>query len=374
MSHSFYLSSLSGSVIKYIGLPFCALAALSLSGHSVASMQELGDEEIQSVVGQDGLSIVLSNNFGYRWTDIPASTYADGSIATPAVANGFRFIAPRRPMYDANQMTEFDKEYLEISDYSLSTSDYATITDPMKLDLVTLPDGKAAIQFSLAENASGLGKKSIGFTLSSFARVQVDNDTSAANLLPPEKWTIGRIEITDIVQKGTKYMLTPMNDGFGFSFQTEFNIGSLSINPQFTRDAGTGLYTLPDNEWIKATNVAVCGSLSASDTCVPGSKFVFGDPVAGPLVLKAENINGSPAITLTMGNVNVQAKDGDTPLAHGSIVVDSLQAKSVTIDTSTPTPTVVPNRCAAGLCDFGKQVIGDMKIYSMRVRLTDLNR
>lgn len=354
-------------------LPLCVASALSVSSLAGASMQEMGDDEIQSVVGQDGLSIVLSNNFGYRWKDIAATTYADGSIATPAVANGFRFIAPRRPMYDANQMTEFDKEYLEISDYSLTTSGYAPITDPMKLDLVTLPDGKAAIQFSLAENASGLGKQSIGFTLSSFARVQVDNDTSVANLRPPEKWTIGRIEMTDIVQKGTKYMLTPMNDGFGFSFQTEFNIGSLSINPQFTRDAGTGLYTLPDNEWIKATNVAVCGSLTATDTCMPGSKFVFGDPVAGPLVLKAENVNGSPAITLTMGNVNVQAKDGDTPLAHGSIVIDSLQAKSVMNDPATPGNTI-PNRCAAGLCDFGKQVIGDIKIYSMRVRLTDLNR
>lgn len=344
-------------------LPLCVSSALCMSALAGASMQEMGDDEIQSVVGQDGLSIVLSNNFGYRWTDIQATTYADGSIATPAVANGFRFIAPRRPMYDANQMTEFDKEYLEISDYSLTTSGYAPITDPMKLDLVTLPDGKAAIQFSLAENASGLGKQSIGFTLSSFARVQVDNDTSVANLRPPEKWTIGRIEMTDIVQKGTKYMLTPMNDGFGFSFQTEFNIGSLSINPQFTRDSGTGLYTLPDDEWIKATNVAVCGSLTATDTCMPGSKFVFGDPVAGPLVLKAENVNGSPAITLTMGNVNVQAKDGDTPLARGSIVVDSLKAQ-----------TVAANRCAGGTCDFGKQVIGDMKIYSMRVRLTDLNR
>lgn len=374
MNRQIYISSQSG-LVKRSGLhTFYVVVALSLSGFASASMQEMADEEIQGVVGQDGLSIVLSNNFGYRWTDIPATTFADGSTAHPGKANGFRFIAPRRPMYDANQMTEFDKEYLEISDYTLSTSDYAPITDPMKLDLVTLPDGKAAIQFSLAENASGLGKKSIGFTLSSFARVQVDNDTSVANLRPPEKWTIGRIEMTDIVQKGTKYMLTPMNDGFGFSFQTEFNIGSLSINPQFTRDPGTGLYTLPDNEWIKATNVAVCGSLSASDTCVPGSKFVFGDPVAGPLVLKAENINGSPAITLTMGNVNVQAKEGDTPLAHGSIVIDSLQAKSVTIDTSAPTPTIAPNRCAAGLCDFGKQVIGDMKIYSMRVRLTDLNR
>lgn len=374
MNRQIYISSQSGLVKMSRLHAFYVVVALSLSGIASASMQEMADEEIQGVVGQDGLSIVLSNNFGYRWTDIPSTTFADGSTAHPGKANGFRFIAPRRPMYDADQMTEFDKEYLEISDYSLSTSDYAPITDPMKLDLVTLPDGKAAIQFSLAENASGLGKKSIGFTLSSFARVQVDNDTSVANLRPPEKWTIGRIEMTDIVQKGTKYMLTPMNDGFGFSFQTEFNIGSLSINPQFTRDAGTGLYTLPDNEWIKATNVAVCGSLSASDTCVPGSKFVFGDPVAGPLVLKAENINGSPAITLTMGNVNVQAKDGDTPLAHGSIVVDSLQAKSVTIDTSTPTPTIAPNRCAAGLCDFGKQVIGDMKIYSMRVRLSDLNR
>lgn len=363
MTLSLKSNSISGGLMKTRIFSCYVAAGLLLAANAGASMQEMGDEEIQGVVGQDGLSIVLSNNFGYRWTDIPATTYSDGSIATPAVANGFRFISPRRPMYDSNQMTEFDKEYLEVSDYSLATSDYAPITDPMKLDLVTLPDGKAAIQFSLAENASGLGRKNIGFTLSSFARVQVDNDTSVANLLPPEKWTIGRIEMTDIVQKGTKYMLTPMNDGFGFSFQTEFNIGSLTLNPQFTRDAGTGIYTLPDDEWIRATNVAVCGSLTATDTCMPGSKFVFGDPVAGPLVLKAENVNGSPAITLTMGNVNVQAKDGDTPLAHGSIVVESLRAQ-----------TTASNRCAGGACDFGKQIIGDMKIYSMRVRLTDLNR
>ena len=44
--------------------PMCVLAVLS--AHSVASMQEMGDDEIQGVVGQDGLSIVLSNNFGYR--------------------------------------------------------------------------------------------------------------------------------------------------------------------------------------------------------------------------------------------------------------------------------------------------------------------
>lgn len=339
--------------------PICALIALSLSAHSSASMQEMGDDEIQGIVGQDGLSIVLSNNFGYRWTDIPSP---DGGI-TPPKANGFRFISPRRPMYDANQMTEFDKEYLEISDYSLSTSDYAPITDPMKLDLVTLPDGKAAMQFSLAENASGLGKKSIGFTLSSYARVMVDGNNSPASWQAPEKWTIGRIEMNDIVQKGTKYLLTPMNDGFGFSFQTEMNIGSIALYSQYSRDAATGLYTLPDDEWIKATNVAICGSLSASETCTPGSKFVFGDAVAGPMVLKAENVNGSPAITLTMGNVNVQAREGDTPLAQGSIVVDSLKAQ-----------TMAAQRCAGGTCDFGKQIIGDMKIYSMRVRFTDLNR
>lgn len=341
-------------------VPLSMLAVLS--GHGFASMQEMGDDEIQSVVGQDGLSIVLSSNFGYRWTDIPSP---DGGI-TPAKANGFRFIAPRRPMYDSNQMTEFDKEYLEISDYSLSTSDYAPITDPMKLDLVTLPDGKAAMQFSLAENASGLGKKSIGFTLSSYARVLVDGNNSPASWQAPEKWTIGRIEMNDIVQKGTKYLLTPMNDGFGFSFQTEMNIGSVGLYSQYSRDSATGLYSLPDDEWIKATNVAICGSLSASDTCTPGTKFVFGDPVAGPMVLKAENVAGSPAITLTMGNVNVQAHDGDTPLARGSVVIDSLQAKSGT--------STAPNRCAGGMCDFGKQIIGDMKIYSMRVRFTDLNR
>ncbi|MDQ5888507.1 MAG: hypothetical protein RL210_2479 [Pseudomonadota bacterium] len=334
------------------------LLALTASTHCLASMQEMGDEEIQGVVGQDGLSIVLSNNFGYRWKDIPA---VDG--VAPAKANGFRFVAPRRPMYDANQMTEFDNEYLEISDYSLSTSDYAPITDPMKLDLVTLPDGKAAIQFSLAENVNGLGKKSIGFTLGSYARIQQDNNTAPSSWLAPEKWTIGRIEMTDIVQRGTKYMLTPMNDGFGFSFQTEFNIASLSLYPQFTRDSATGLYALTDDEWFRATNVAVCGALSASDTCVPGSKFVLGDPVAGPMVLKAESVDGSPAITLTMGNVNVQARDGDTPLAQGSIVIDSLKAQ-----------TAAAQRCVGGTCDFGKQIIGDMKIYSMRVRFTDLNR
>ena len=44
-----------------------SLAVLAaLSAHSLASMQEMGDDEIQSVVGQDGLSIVLSSNFGYR--------------------------------------------------------------------------------------------------------------------------------------------------------------------------------------------------------------------------------------------------------------------------------------------------------------------
>lgn len=338
-------------------VPLSMLAVLS--GHGFASMQEMGDDEIQSVVGQDGLSIVLSSNFGYRWTDIPSP---DGGI-TPAKANGFRFIAPRRPMYDSNQMTEFDKEYLEISDYSLSTSDYAPITDPMKLDLVTLADGKAAIQFSLAQNASGLGKKSIGFTLSSYARVLVDGNNSPASWQAPEKWTIGRIEMNDIVQKGTKYLLTPMNDGFGFSFQTEMNIGSVGLYSQYSRDSATGLYSLPDDEWIKATNVAICGSLSASDTCTPGTKFVFGDPVAGPMVLKAENVAGSPAITLTMGNVNVQAREGDTPLAQGSIVIDSLKAQ-----------TMAAQRCAGGTCDFGKQIIGDMKIYSMRVRFTDLNR
>lgn len=332
---------------------------LALSAHSFASMQEMGDDEIQGVVGQDGLSIVLSSNFGYRWTDIPSP---DGGI-TPAKANGFRFISPRRPMYDANQMTEFDKEYLEISDYSLSTSDYAPITDPMKLDLVTLADGKAAMQFSLAENASGLGKKSIGFTLSSYARVMVDGNNSPASWQAPEKWTIGRIEMNDIVQKGTKYLLTPMNDGFGFSSQTEMNIGSVALYSQYSRDSATGLYSLPDDEWIKATNVAICGSLTASDTCAPGTKFVFGDPVAGPMVLKAENVGGSPAITLTMGNVNVQAREGDTPLAQGSIVIDSLKAQ-----------TMAAQRCAGGTCDFGKQIIGDMKIYSMRVRFTDLNR
>ena len=134
--------------------------------------------------------------------------------------------------------------------------------------------------------------------------------------------------MNDIVQKGTKYLLTPMNDGFGFSFQTEMNIGSIALYSRYTRDAGTGQYSLTDDEWFKATNVAICGSLSASDTCTPGSKFVFGDAVAGPVVLKAETVGGSPAITLTMGNVNVQAHDGDTPLAQGSIVIDSLKAQT----------------------------------------------
>jgi hypothetical protein len=81
------------------------------------------------------------------------------------------------------------------------------------------------------------------------------------------------------------------------------------------------------------------------------------------MVLKAESVDGSPAITLTMGNVNVQARDGDTPLAQGSIVIDSLKAQ-----------TAAAQRCVGGTCDFGKQIIGDMKIYSMRVRFTDLNR
>lgn len=341
-------------------LPLVCLSVALFSSVARAAMEEMADEEIQQVTGQDGLSIVLSENFGYRMMDIPGKNAGD-----PATPNTIRFISPRRPMYDATQMTEFDKEYLEISDLAVNTSGYAPMTDPILFDLITLADGKAAMQISSPQNVNGLGRKSIGFTLSSYARVQVDNNTSAANLLPPEKWTIGRIEINDIVQKASTYTLTPMNDGFGISTQTEVNIANLTLYPQFTRNADQS-YTLPDDEWFRASNISICGTLTASDTCTPGSKFTLGDPVRGPMVLKAENINGSPAITLTMGNVNVQARDGDIPLAQGSIVIDSLQAKTGTATT--------PSRCAAGMCDFGRQIIGDMKIYSMRVRLTDLNR
>jgi hypothetical protein len=148
------------------------LLALTASTHCLASMQEMGDEEIQGVVGQDGLSIVLSNNFGYRWKDIPA---VDG--VAPAKANGFRFVAPRRPMYDANQMTEFDNEYLEISDYFLSTSDYAPITDPMKLDLVTLPDGKGRHSVQPCRKCEWFGQEEhwfhAGAVMRGFSRITI---------------------------------------------------------------------------------------------------------------------------------------------------------------------------------------------------------
>lgn len=348
-------------------LPLLCLSLTLCSSAAFAAMEEMADEEIQQVTGQDGLSIVLSNNFGYRMMDIPGVNVGD-----PVTPNTIRFISPRRPMYDATQMTEFDKEYLEISDLAVSTSGYAPMTDPILLDLITLADGKAAIQISSPQNANGLGKKSIGLTLGSYARVLDYNGAapfgappSAPTLRAPEKWTVGRIEINDIVQKASTYTLTPMNDGFGISLQTELNIANVALYPQFTRNADQS-YTLPDEEWFKATNISICGTLTSSDTCTPGSKFTLGDPVRGPMVLKAESINGSPAITLTMGNVNVQARDGDTPLGQGSIVIDSLQAKTGTATT--------PSRCAVGMCDFGRQIIGDMKIYSMRVRLTDLNR
>lgn len=342
-------------------------ALLALAGNACAVMSEMADAEIQQVTGQDGLSIVLSNNYGYKMMDIPGKNAGD-----PVTPNSIRFISPRRPMFDATQMTEFDKEYFEIADLAVSTSNYAPMTDPILFDLVTLADGKAAIQLSMPQNSSGLGKKSIGLTLNNYARVLDYNKPTTTGVIPPapdmlapEKWTIGRLEINDMVQKSSKFMLTPMNDGFGISAETELNIANITLHPQFTRNADQS-YTLPDEEWIRASNVALCGTLTTSDTCTPGSKFTLGDPVRGPMVLKAENINGSPAITLTMGNVNVQAKDGDTPLAQGSIVIDSLQAKTGTAS--------IPSRCAGGMCDFGKQIIGDIKIYSMRVRLTDLNR
>ena len=339
---------------------------LTAAGNACAALAEMADDEIQQVTGQDGLSIVLSNNFGYKMMDIPGVNAGD-----PVTPNSIRFIAPRRPMFDATQMTEFDKEYFEISDLAVSTSNYAPMTDPILFDLVTLADGKAAMQLSMPQNSAGTGKRSIGLTLSSYARVMDYNQAWPTNSLPPnptmnapQKWTMGRLEINDIVQKASRYMLTAMNDGFGISAETELNIANITMYPQFTRNADQS-YTLPDEEWIRASNISVCGTLDRNNACTAGSKFTLGDPVRGPLVVKAENIGGSPTITLTMGNVNVQAKDGDTPLAQGSVVIDSLQAKTGTSN--------IPSRCVGGMCDFGKQIIGDIKIYSMRVRLSDLN-
>lgn len=343
------------------------LPLVGVHANAWAALSELADEEIQKITGQDGLSIVLSNNFGYRMMDLPGANPGD-----PLIPNGIRFVAPRRPMFDATQMTEFDKEYFEISDLSVQTSNYAPMPDPILFDLVTLADGKAAMQISQPQNSTGIGKKSIGLTLSSFGSVLEYSQPATTTTLPgtpamraPEKWTWGRIEINDIVQRASTLTLTPMNDGIGLSFKTELNIANVTMYPHYVRNADQ-TYSLPDEEWFRATNISVCGTLTASDTCEPGSKLSFGDPVRGPVVVKAENVSGTPAITITMGNVNVQAREGDVPLAQASMVVDSLQAKSGTGS--------IPSRCAGGMCDFGKQVIGDIKIYSMRVRLTDLGR
>lgn len=104
-------------LVQYTRVALTGAMLLTAAGNACAALAEMADDEIQQVTGQDGLSIVLSNNFGYKMMDIPGVNAGD-----PVTPNSIRFIAPRRPMFDATQMTEFDKEYFEISDLAVSTS------------------------------------------------------------------------------------------------------------------------------------------------------------------------------------------------------------------------------------------------------------
>ncbi|MEW9897460.1 DUF6160 family protein [Chitinivorax sp. PXF-14] len=324
---------------------------LMLSMSVNAALTDLGDADLQQVSGQDGLSIVLSDNFGFRVTDIP------GTGVTPGKANSIRFTAPRRTKYDSGlNYLDFEKDYVELTDLDVQTSQFAPITDPIKLDLVKLSDGRAAIQFKLPDNTSGLGKLSASFTVSDFAPVYADQNYAPTAASAPQRWTLGRFEINDVVQKGTKIQLSAAGDGYGWAVDTELRIGEIGIYPRFAAGVSRQDSATLD-EWWKFSGIALCGNLT-NDSCADGSRFKFGDSAAGAFVVKAENVDGKPSLTMTMGNVNVQAMDGAVPLAQGSIVVDSVTTKS--------------SRCAGGMCDFGKQIIGDMKIYSMRIKFKDL--
>ncbi|WP_137940158.1 hypothetical protein [Chitinivorax sp. B] len=316
-----------------------------------AAMTGLEDADLQQVTGQDGLSMVLSDNFGFRVYDLPPSQGT--GFALP---NSFRFTSPRRAKNLQGQYVDLDKDYVELSDLELQTSRYAPIDDPLRIELFKLSDGRAAIAFKSPQNADQQGKHSWGMTLTSSAPVYLDNSDDITQARLPERWTLGRVQFSDIVQQASELQLSAAGDGFGFEWQTEMKIGALLISPRFTRNPDQSLTVLDDETWT-LTNISLCGSL-INDSCVAGTRFKFGDSVAGALVMKAEQLDGKPTLTLTMGNVNVQAREGNIPLASGSIVVDSMKVQS--------------NRCTGGVCDFGKQILGDIKIYSMRVKLRDL--